>query len=301
VTVRCKSLRWCVLILCVGLSVACTSNLVLGTMYNQFGTRSAKQFKSFATFTSSQKNLIDGLAAGYHSWHRSTQLPRYATFLRQIVADIETSQPLAIENSSLWWQNAGAFMDDMRSCNPLNVSADLLAGLSDKQVLQVAARMRDQQTLREDEYSAESADEKIQRRFERIRKWASRSGAGFNSQQDLLLRQTLSDQISLGEQRHELRRAWMEEFIALLNQRHEPEFKNKVTEHIDASWQLTATAFPQQWRDNETLWIAFIADYINLQTDKQREKFIKTALSTAASLDTLSKKVVEAAPVCHTP
>lgn len=281
------------------LLAGCTSSVVLGKAYDNFASHLTKRFKSYATFDEQQKAQIASLADSYHSWHRATQLPRYAKLLRQVAADMDSDEPLDIQMAEGWWIAARNFSAEMRQCNPFNVSAELLAGLSEKQIVQVAERLRTIQNEREERYRSESAEERIERRVAEIAKWGRRGGASFNAKQKELLQQTLMSQISLGSQRLQLRRIWLEVFIALLAERNQQSFSGEVTQHIDSMWLLTATNYPDEWADNEQLWTKFLKSYIDLQTDEQRRVFIDKALKTAVTFEKLAVKEAPHVPVCY--
>ncbi len=287
------------LFVCAVFLTGCTNPVVLGKVYDGFGSQSAKRFKAYAAFDTQQEAQIEHLAASYHSWHRSNQLSSYAALLRQVVDDISVAGKRSIETTEAWWESARGFGAEMRACNPLNNATDLLVSLTDEQVQQVAAKLRKEHDLHEEEYRAESVAERNDRRAKTIRKWATRAGASFTQQQFDLLQKTLTDQNSLGAKRFELRRVWLEEFIALLGTRDKPPFKKRMVQHINSMWQITENAYPEQWAGNEQLWKGFLQDYINLQSDGQREKFINKALKTAATLDVLSGKEVTTEAVCH--
>ena len=292
-------IKWCVLSAAVTLLVACTSSVVLGKVYDGFGSQVAKTFKSFATFNARQKQEIDGFARSYHSWHRTTQLDRYAALLSRMVSDINSGDQLSYAKADNWFQSIRGYSDDMRACNPFNASAELLAGMSDQQVTQMASRMRARVNKREDEYRDESREERIEAQMKSMLKWGPRIGASFNTEQKKLLRKTLSTQVSLGAQRYELRRRWIEEYIIILGTRKQPGFTKDVTRHINTLWRITEANFPDQWKSNEELWTRFFKDYINLQTDQQRAAFVKRARSTAAILKKIAGKDIEAQPVCY--
>ena len=293
-------IKWCLLTAAVALQVACSSSLVLGKVYDGFGSQVAKTFKSFATFNTEQTHEIDAFARSYHSWHRTTQLDRYAALLSRMVSDISGSDQLSYDKADNWFQSIRGYSDDMRACNPFNLSAELLAGMSDKQVAQMATRMRARVNSREDEYRDRSPEERIAHQMKSMLKWGPRIGASFNSEQKKLLRTTLSTQINMGAQRYELRRRWIEEYIAILAKRKQAGFTKDITRHIDTLWRITETNFPKEWKSNEKLWTGFFKDYINLQTADQRVAFVKRARSTAAILKKIAGKEVKTAPVCHT-
>lgn len=289
----------CLLLLTVVLVTACANSVVLGKVYDSFGSQTAKRFKAHAKFDKAQKQQIDTLAQSYHSWHRTTQLERYAEFLRRITTDIDAVDDMSFDMADEWWQSVRAFSDEMRECNPFNVSADLLSGLTDKQVSQMARHMRQELNEREDKYREENADARIKRRLKEITKWSTRAGITFNDAQTELLQKTLSKQISLGSQRLELRRIWIEEYILLLSQRGQADFKDNIMRHIDSVWRLTEARFPDEWRRNEQLWTGFIKDFVNLQTAQQRQAFVKKTTSIAGTFEKLAAKTPGAVPVCH--
>ena len=296
--------KWCCLSIAMAVAAllaGCSSSMVVGKVYDRFGSQMAKRFKSFATFNTAQIQEIDALTESYHSWHRTTQLDRYAALLDRMVADINNSELLSYGKADNWFQSIRGYSDDMRACNPFNVSAELLAGMSDKQVAQMATRMRERVTEHEDEYRNASPEERIEEQMKAMLKWGPRIGAGFNDAQKKLLRKTLSTQISMGAQRYELRRRWIEEFLVLLNRRKQADFTRDVTRHIDTLWRITETNFPEQWKSNEHHWTVFFKDYINLQTDQQRLEFVNRAGTTAEILKRLAGKEVKAAPVCYKP
>lgn len=290
----------CLLLATLILISGCASSLILGKVYNNFGPSAAKRFKSYATFNSAQEQQIDSLTASFQSWHRTTQLNRYADFLRAIVADVDSDGELSAAQASGWWQSVRSFTDDMRVCNPLNVSADFFAGLSDKQVDQIAARQRKNLNQWEAEFRLQTPEQRVKQRVGFMSKWGKRAGVSFNDKQTVLLTETMRSQISLGAQRFQLRRVWMEEFILLLKQRDQVGFKTKITQHINANWRVTENNFPDQWRANEQLWITYIKDYINLQTPKQRSVFVKKLNSTAQTLNKLSRRKLAHEPICYT-
>jgi len=278
---------------------ACASELVLGTVYNELDNRSARNFKSYANFNDRQIAQIDRMASAYHAWHRKTQMPQYAALMNTIVDDISAADTLSLDAAAVWWSAASGFSDDLSACNPFNAASDLLKGLTDRQVRQITKRLRHDLDKHQDEYAEESNEERLQRRFKKITAWASRAGAKFNAQQKTLLRETLAEQVSLGKQRLELRRVWMENFIGLLNKRTEPDVETELTAHINTLWRLTSNNFPEQWRSNEELWTKFLQQFINLQTDEERQRFLKKIVDTAATFENLSQKKVSQKPICY--
>jgi len=289
---------WLIIFLLLQL-VACASELVLGTVYNELDNRSARNFKSYANFNDRQAAQIDRMASAYHAWHRKNQMPAYAAFMNNIVDDISAADTLGLDAAAVWWSAASGFSDDLSACNPFNAAAELLAGLTDRQVQQITKRLRRDLDKHQDEYAQESKEERMQRRFKKVTAWASRAGAKFNAQQKTLLRETLAEQVSLGQQRLELRRVWMENFIGLLNKREEVDFETKITAHINTLWRLTSNNFPEQWSSNERLWTKFLQQFINLQTDEERQRFLKKIIDTATTVEKLSQKKVSQKPICY--
>lgn len=294
-----KRAIWCGLLLMTVVLSACTSTVVVGNIYDRIGSKNAKRFKSYATFNAEQKQQIDYLVASYHSWHRSTQLSGYSQLLRQIASDIGKDEVTTYDVANSWWKTVRSASDEMRRCNPFNAIADLLSRLSDKQVEQMAETLRINHNQREDEYLAQSEAERLERRIEETRQWGKRGGTSFTEKQTAMLRKTLVEQTNLGGRRYQIRRIWLEEFIALLAERNQPDFKGNVNLHIDSVWRLTADSFPDEWARNERLWVEFSKDFVNSQSVGQRESFIDKLLKTAVTLDKVAAKEVAERAVCH--
>jgi len=271
---------------------------MMSVAYNRFGSHLAKEFKTLAKFDESQSRQIDQITASFHSWHRVTELPHYAELLRGVVDDINSTESVSYANAEKWWAAAQDYSDSMRACSPLNGSADLFTGLGDLQVRQIAGKLQRRLKKREDRYHAEKPSKRVQRRFKEIKKRSAFAGVTFNRKQEQLLRKTLAKQVSLGKQRHQLRRVWINQFVGMLQRRRADDFKNKITQHMDKGWNLTSTGFPEQWKQNEQLWKGFIKDFINLQTKEQRWEFLRLLRSTASKLDKMAGKKVKAEPVC---
>jgi len=135
---------------------ACASELVLGTVYNELDNRSARNFKSYANFNDRQEEQIDQMASAYHAWHRKTQMPKYAALMTDVVDDITAVDVLSVDTAADWWNAASDLSDELSACNPFNGAADLLTGLSDRQVKQIAKRLRRDRDKLQDEYAKES-------------------------------------------------------------------------------------------------------------------------------------------------
>jgi len=279
----------------------CSSGAVLGTVYDRFGSQTAKRFKSYTHFSPAQKKQIEDYSASYHSWHRSSQLPKLAQLLSDISTDIASHDKIDVDISQDWMIRVKALSGAMRECNPLNESGELLANLDDDQSLRLLDNMRRDLDERVQEYRAEDRQEKIDRRVKTVIKWGGRGGVSFNDAQRELLRKTLSNQISLGAQRYGLRELWINEFEQLMTRRNQSDFVVRINEHINSIWLLTESNFPQQWRTNEELWAGFFSEYINLQTDAQRKVFLKKLQSVKETFGKLSVKAVDASPVCYQP
>ncbi len=277
-------------------TVGCTSPLVLGRLYDRIPNSSSKSVARYADFNKAQTQVIKTSVQRYHRWHRETQLPEYAVFLRSVANSVNNGSQPDRETVAGWLNTVDEFSSRLRQCNPLNDSADLLAGLSDKQVQQIATQLKKEKDLELKEYQEESEPQRRQRRYKFAVKWARRIGLPLNPQQKALLQETLKQQQSLGLQRMSLWRVWSEQFINLLQNRHQPEFNSTVNPHIHALWSLTKDNYPNEWQHTKALWQDFLYTFMAMQSEQQN-KAMEIKLNAMAEIGgKLSRKAVTGPP-----
>src|SRR3546814_7030629 len=151
----CRSLR--TVLLCSALTMLAACNLTQ-LAYNRLYTIARWRVGQYVTFDPAQRQTFDAGFRAFWAWNRQTQLPRYASALREIAARVD--QPPDTNELGQWSDRYGALWSaSLERLLPL--ACTLGTSLSDEQVArslqQVAGDIVDyadekvEPTLRSDE------------------------------------------------------------------------------------------------------------------------------------------------------
>ncbi len=184
-------------------------------------------------------------------WHRDTQLPRYAAWLRGIDRDLQgelSAAALDRYEAELW----AAWKDLLRQVVP--DAARLLADLSDRQVEELAERFE----LKNREYAAERVDSAPRKQRARaareMRKMLERWTGDLTDEQERALTRWRDDIALLGAERLAVRRAWQARLLALLRERHDPARLQAGLHELFVDFEsLRTPAYQRQWQHNAQL------------------------------------------------
>ncbi len=119
-----------VLVCCAGCSVQMA--------YNNLDRLARWSISDYIDMTDAQRGYFDGALADVWYWHRTRHLPEYASFLealgpRFLDGTSETEMQSVVDQVFLWAEEVQA--------RGLPVAAELLASLSDEQVLELASNL----------------------------------------------------------------------------------------------------------------------------------------------------------------
>jgi hypothetical protein len=287
-----------ILLLTVILISGCTSTVAIGTAYNSAARNVTSRLTDYAEFSTSQRREIKSRVSAFHQWHRQQHLPDYHLLLSEIARGADDPGNLSRQHVDRWVRTFRGLLLQTGQCNPLNDSSHILSSLSDRQVQQVAISIRDKQIQRVREYQSETKAQRLKRRQTDLTKWAARAGINFTDEQSMLLNNTLTQQISLTPQRHQLWQNWSDQFVRMLQHRSQPQFSGQVHGHIASLWNLTEQTYPEQWDTNIKLWSDFLYRFLKSQTPEQSRRIKNKLNSVAKSLAKLSNKKTTHEPRC---
>lgn len=281
------------------LLAACTSSLVLGTAYNAAAERAADRAKTYADFDSEQKQWIEQAFKNFQQWHRTSELPAYSGFLRDVASALQADQPVSRTQLDNWFNTVRMRSQRARACSPITGATEFLSDMADWQIDQLHEKLTDNRQERYDEYKEETVEERRERRHDAIVTWASRSGLKLNDEQQALLKTTLSKQTSMGDRRFKLWQDWTSHFIELLRRRDTEQFPQQVQAHIDSLWDITEKNYPEEWNQNRELWMDFAETLLNDLSADQRSVLVGRLSSVADSAMTLSRKGDPRKAICY--
>jgi len=297
-----RAIRLGAALLTILLLASCSnSKFVLGPLYNRLDDQMRKEFNKLGKFNDSQKSEFENRLQTFHIWHRRSELPRYADLLDVIEVSISTPKPTTIEDVTQWLAVAEDFSVAARRCHPVNFSFDLMKTLADNQVDFIERRFAREQKLNQDKYRARSREERLDRRYKFVIKWAGRIGLKFTAEQKTLLKNSLAKQVSLRNQYWALSAKWNREFFNIARQQSAPDYDERMVKQLDKLWTLLESNHQRQWQANRDLWSEFTVEFANSMNTSQREwadawlpKLANTLLS---ALDHAAYEYAQTAPL----
>ncbi len=284
------------LILTILLSACSGNNFVISTAYNRADNSSAKRFYKYAKFDTDQKKQIKATIDQFHFWHRKEQLPLYIEMLGDIQSALENNDPLNQEKIDNWLNTIYAFRDNVEQCNPMLQSAEFLAQLSDTQVVEIQQRFTELQEEGDKRRAKYKPEEREERRLKSMTKNLKFLGLKMNQSQIDVLANTIAETESTGRLWSEQWQLWKADFIDLLGDRQQADFKTRLQKHIVTLSQIPETHYPEILATNQQRW-SNTALVIGKSLDaKQQADFLQVIKKVKSSLG----KLVEANPEIDT-
>jgi hypothetical protein len=240
----------------------------------------------YITWESPQENQLRSRLTAQLEWHKETQLPRYRNWLeatdRMLDNDVDVAQlSAAADQLELFWQDTAAHLEtDIRT---------QLTLLSDEQVRDMIAVMRDKQADLESEYQEMTLADLIKKRKREMKK-TIKYWLGTLDPEQIALIDTWAEQMPDGRT-HWLnnRRQWTDTFERALQRRTDPEsFAADI--HVlfvtpEENWPPASRELTQRNREAA---LRLLADVHNLRTLRQREAERKRVAQWQAHLDKLA-------------
>ncbi len=278
-----------VLLLTICLSACSGNNLVISTAYNRADNSSAKRFYKYAKFDSNEKKQIKATIDQFHLWHRKQQLPIYIDMLREVEYSLETNDPLNQEKINNWISTVYSFRDNIEQCNPMLQSAEFLAQLTDAQVLEIQDRFIKLRQKNEKKRNKYTTEEREKRRLQSMLKSLKFLGLKMNDSQIEILTNTLAETESTNKLWLEQWRLWQAEFIDLLADRQQSDFKPRLQQLIAKLSRIPETHYPEILAANQERWSNTALTIGKTLDTKQQADFLQVIKKVNSSLNKLAK------------
>ena len=231
------------------LSSCINSGFVIEAFYNRLDTVFIREFEKYAEFDKDQKAWIESSVTDFMVWHRSHQLPAYSAFILQI-RDRVVLNPGVIEEDITWMM--GRFLeivDDGFKHFPFLKSLDLLQGLTDEQLRQISDRT-DQEYEKYRERFEEGDRKKRKRGVDRASTFLKRIGLTITDEQKQIIADGLSERSGNYEEDLQVWYDWSKRLIAMMENRHQPGFRDEAGRQIAKYPRLMRIYRPVEWQHN---------------------------------------------------
>ncbi|MFN2348743.1 MAG: DUF6279 family lipoprotein [Thioalkalivibrio sp.] len=272
-----------VLVLMLGLS-GCTVRFV----YNQLDWLAPWHLRGYVSLDEAQRPLLEQRLATRLDWHCSTQIPRYADWLRGFEAQL-ASGDVSLENFHAHARQAEGFWRDLVSHLPADTS-ELLASASDEQIHELFDNLDDLIADNRKDFVDKPAEalqqERAERMERRLRRWLGR----LNTAQQARLEAWSVGLAPFGEHWLENRARWQRDLReALEGLRHDPSALEARLEDLlvypERGW---SEVYQTRLAFNREQTLALLADLYRLSSERQKERLINRVGSLARDFERLS-------------
>jgi len=277
-----RSRRWFVLFLCL-LLVGCSATRLV---YNQLDWAIVWSLNGFFDLNDEQETQLRDAVARNLEWHRRTQLPKYAQFLREL--DREFTGKVTVEMLARRYDETIVFWDDFVLHAIPDISAFFLS-LNQAQIDNFLENLEDHNGELWDEYAGETADSRIRRREKAAIKNTQRVIGRLDEEQKDLIRAYMSRMHDLAAEWMEGRRVWQAEFHDLIRARPpEPEFSGRLTQFMIEPNRSDGTEYRRKVEENRKIVLEMCAALIEHMNDKQHARLSKRLNGFAQDFEILS-------------
>ncbi|SHN22150.1 hypothetical protein SAMN05216593_114122 [Pseudomonas asturiensis] len=226
----------------------------------------------YLDMSSDQKSWLDVRLKQHLSWHCSTQLPEYLTWLDKLEEMVKSDQVTYEGLQARTNEAKQAIATISREITPSAV--ELLARFDDKQVQEMQNAFAKDQRKRENKYLDQPLERQIAERADRMEKrltpWIGK------------LNQPQKDRIqawsaSLGEQNKawiENRTRWQNLFLAAVQQRQSSDFAQRIGALLQDRETFWTPEYRKAYDQTEKAAISLIVDVTAQSTQEQRDRLL---------------------------
>ncbi|MBL3557388.1 MULTISPECIES: DUF6279 family lipoprotein [Marinobacter] len=240
----------------------------------------------YIPMTSEQESRLERDIRNLRQWHCSTELPQYSQWLTRLKSDVRSGE---LDESTVAWHQEKLFSffpPLMDRAKPAAVR--LLGSLTDDQVRQLAANMKDTQQELEDELLADNPEQtrvaRAERTTERIERWL---GPLNDSQRETVGRWSEAR----GKQTEiwlEGRRNWQQALLDSLEERDSDGFSDRISYLIDNNEEVRGERYQQMMAESRTAIAELMRDLLQQADQHHLDHLLVQASELKGDFDTLA-------------
>ncbi|MDB4223466.1 DUF6279 family lipoprotein [Granulosicoccus sp.] len=253
--VKTRLLKLMTLTVLAVLLTGCTnSKLIIGPLYNRLDDQMRTEFNKLGDFNEVQNSAFEQAVGTFHVWHRQVDMPKYADLLQEVADSIAISGTTERDDVARWATKVEDFSRNVRECHPVNFLFDLTRSLTDQQINFIENRFKSERKKNRERYATQTRQERVDRRLKNIVKWSGRLGLDFSTAQQDILREGLSEQVSLRKEYYALSDEWNSNLFVLARDQDNPDYHDALANHMTKLWSLLEDAHPEEWQANRDMW-----------------------------------------------
>ena len=276
--------------LALGVSVlvlaACTnSKFIIGTFYKRMDNKALDAIAEWTDLQPEQSAEVRAYIGTFHTWHRRTQLPAYANWIRSITATVATPGQATPEDFDTWFGGMREHMEALRACHPAHYAVPLGRTLTLEQVDLAEKTWRERRAKNRERFADVTREERIDRRVANTRKFLGRLGFDLTSSQRTLIKATMLVQPDIRAESRQLADDWNEAFFSILRDKDVPNFDEQLAQHVTDLFSRNERAYPDEWNERRLLWRDFAIRFEKTLSAKQRAHAVTWLNKLSRTLD----------------
>ncbi len=283
-----RSVRWARLAFTSVVAAVMLSGCVVRVVYNQLDWLALWYVEDYFDLDPAQEEQARKMIGQTISWHRQTQLPRYASLMRTVQGGI--TPPVDAAFLADRYAEVVALWDDLlRQVAP--GFAGLLQSLSDDQVDDLFENLADENRELEDDYSGVSREERRAKQDKAIIKAFRRFTGRLSPEQELLVREHTAQFHDLSADWLRRRAAWQAEFRVLMaGRKSDPLFAERITDLMLHPNQFDSPGYRKLVLENQKSSFRLVAAVLDSLSPKQSEHLRDHLTTYARDFDALVRE-----------
>ncbi|HEX8592301.1 MAG TPA: DUF6279 family lipoprotein [Pseudomonas sp.] len=258
----------------------------IGLAYRNLDVIIPWSLNDYLGMNSTQKSWLSGRLKEHLSWHCSTQLPGYLTWLDRLEQMVETNQVTEVQLRARTEEAKQAIAQISRQITPSAV--ELLAQLDDKQVAEMQDTFAKDRRKHEQEFLQQPLDKQISERSERMEKRLTPWLGALNAAQK---QRVQSWSASLGEQNRawlDNRAHWQDLFVSTVQNRQASDFPEKIGKLLQDRETFWTPQYRVAYDQTENAAISLLVDLIAQSTPEQRQRLLEKVADMREDFTNLS-------------
>lgn len=258
----------------------------IGLAYRNLDVIIPWSLNDYLDMNSTQKGWLNERLKDQLSWHCSTQLPSYLTWLDRLQEMVETNQVTEPELRARTEEAKQAIAQISRKITPSAV--ELLAQLDDKQVAEMQETFAKDRRKHEEQYLKQPLDKQISERAERMEKRLTPWLGSLNAAQKQRIQ---SWSTSLGEQNRAWlgnRAHWQALFVSTVQNRQASDFPEKIAKLLQDRETFWTPQYRVAYDQTEKAAISLLVDLMAQSTPDQRQQLLKKVTDTRKDFTNLN-------------
>lgn len=258
----------------------------IGLTYRHLDLIIPWSLNDYLDMNATQKDWLDERLKEHLSWHCTTQIPGYLTWLDRLQGMVETNQ---VNETQLKARTAEARQAIATISQEITPSAvQLLRQLNDQQVAEMQAAFAKDRDKHEADFVDQPLDRQIRDRAQRMEKRLSGwIGKLSPVQKDRVLQWSTS----LGEQNRlwiDNRAHWQSLLVTAVKQRQAPDFDNKIARLLQDRETFWTPEYRKAYDHTEQAAISLITDLMAQSSPEQRGKLLEKIADVRKDFTNLS-------------